>query len=219
MRWIYTLPLSLCMFVAVPALAQEQAPSATEPVKTQRVFEITRDGNKIGTDIIEIDKVGDTTTLKSKTHISVKVAFIEAYHFDHSHTEVWTKGHFVSYKGHTDDNGTKYEVFAKVAGTKFDVTVNGEKSELPEVVLPATLWNAGFVDATQLLDTDKGKVMSVAVKDMGDDTIDMSGTEVHAHHYSITGDFNRDVWLEDGVPVRIKLYGSDHSLIISDLQR
>ena len=43
--------------------------------------------------------------------------------------------------------------------------------------------------------------------------------QVQAHHYKMTGDFARDVWLVNDMPVRIKLRGSDHSLIVSDLRQ
>lgn len=228
MRNVVLLPLSLCMMFGLPALAQEPvAPKTTAtkttttktaPTKTHHVFDITRDGNKIGTDVVEVTKSGDTTVIKSTTHIEVTVAFIKAYAFDHTAVETWSKGHFVSYKAHTDDNGTKYELSAKTAGEKLELTVNGEHSEVPQIVLPASLWNKDFVSSTQLIDTDKGKIMSVNVQDVGDESIDMDGTQVQAHHYKITGDFVRDVWLQDGVPVRISLHGSDHSLIVSDMR-
>jgi hypothetical protein len=242
MRRVILLPFSFCMLFGVPALAQEPAapshaghsghagatsshvgamPShaVAAPTTTEHVFDITRDGNKIGTDTIDVTKAGDTTTIQSTTHIEVTVAFIKAYSFDHVATEKWAKGHFVSYKAHTNDNGKKYDLLAKVVGQKTDLTVNGEETELPQVVLPASLWNQDFVNATQLIDTDKGKVMSVAVQDVGDEAIEIDGTQVQAHHYKITGDFERDVWVADGVPVRISLHGSDHSLIVSNMRQ
>lgn len=244
MRSVILLPLSFCMMFGLPALAQEPAAPShagakpshagashaggthaasthaeAAPTTTQRVFDITRDGNKIGTDTIEITKTGDTTTVHSTTHIEVTVAFIKAYSFDHVATEKWSKGHFVSYKATTDDNGKKYDVLAKVVGQKVDLTVNGETTELPQIVIPASLWNTGFTTSTQLIDTDKGKVMTVSVEDVGDESIEVAGTQIQAHHYKIGGDFVRDVWLQDGVPVRISLHGSDHSLIVSDMEQ
>jgi hypothetical protein len=241
MRRVILLPLSFCMSFGLPALAQEPAApthaghsghagamshagattshAVAAPTTTEHVFDITREGNKIGTDTVEVTKAGDTTTIQSTTHIEVTVAFIKAYSFDHVATEKWAKGHFVSYKAHTNDNGKKYDLFAKSTGEKTELTVNGEKTEVPQVVMPASLWNKDFVTATQLIDTDKGKLMSIAVQDVGDESIEIGGTQVQAHHYKITGDFVRDVWVANGVPVRISLHGSDHSLIVSDMRQ
>ncbi len=211
---IFTLLLSLFILVVAPALAQEPV----DATKIRRVFDVTRDGNKIGTTIIDIDKAGDTTTVKFTTHISVVVLFVEAYRYEASSTEFWKAGHFVSYKSRTNDNGTKHSVSAMAVADKFSMTVDGVGRDLPQIILPATLWNKDFVDATQLFDSEKGAILSINVKDLGDEVIQLNGANINAHHYKITGDFPRDIWLDGDVPVRIKLLGSDHSTILSDLR-
>lgn len=233
---LFILLLSFFLGALVPALAQAPVKStktqaskipsskasklaaAVPPTKIKHVFDILRDGNKIGTDVLEIEKDGDKTVAKISTHISVTAAFLELYHFDHSAVETWNAGRFVSYKAHTNDNGTKYVVSAVASDGKTDLTVNGEETKIAQVVLPASLWNADFINSTQLIDADKGKVLSIQVSDLGDDVIEVNGAETHAHHYKITGDFPREVWLVNDEPVRIKLWGSDHSLIVSDLK-
>jgi hypothetical protein len=204
-----------CVALIVPALAQEPV----ESNKARRVFDITRNGDKIGTETIETEKNGDITTVKMATRLAVTAAFIELYHFEHTAVETWTAGHFTSYKAHTNANGSKYTISAVAAGGKLNLTVNGQQSELNSIILPTTLWNKDFVDATQMFDADKGMLVSVKVDDLGDEAIELNGAEVQTHHYKITGDFARDVWLQDGLPVRIQLFGSDRSLIVSDLKQ
>jgi len=203
----------------VLGIAPVLAKDAAEPTTTQRIFDITRDGTKIGTNIIDIEKNGETTTVKTTNHISVVVMFFEAYHLDAKAVETWTKGRFVSYKSSGDDNGTKHNLTAAVDKHKLVMTFDGKRRTLPRLILPGTLWNKDFVKATELFDPEKGKILSINVKDLGDDTIEMDGAAVHAHHYKITGDLARDIWFEGNVPVRVKLYGPDHSLILSDLRR
>lgn len=213
LRTLILLLSFVCGLIA-PAVAQ----TPVESDKIHRVFDIMRNGDKIGTEVIEAEKDGDTTTVKFSTRISVTAAFIELYHFEHSGTETWKRGRFASYKAKTNANGDKYTISAQSADGKFDLTVNGQQNELPQIVLPTTLWNKDFVDATQMFDADKGMLVSVKVNDLGDEAIELNGAEVHAHHYQITGDFARDVWLENDIPVRIQLLGSDKSTIISDLR-
>lgn len=220
---IFTLILGIFLLGIVPALAKqklpEPAPAPAEPTPPiHRVFNITRDGTKIGTDVIDIEKEGTTTTVNFTTHISVVVMFVEAYRLNHTAVETWSDGNFVSYNSQTNDNGTKRSVSATVADNKFDLTVDGKDSPLPQIVLPGTLWNTDFVGATELFDPDKGTMLSVEVKDLGDQAIRLHGVIVHAHHYKITGDYPRDIWAVGDVPVRIKLLGSDGSKIVSDLQ-
>lgn len=216
LKFVALLSAASALFVG-PALAQE--PVAPNPNTVSYVFDITRDGDKIGVDTLDITKDGDTTTVKIGTHISVTAAFIEVYHFEHSGIETWSGDHFVSYKAKTNANGSKYNISAVAeADGKMNLTVNGETTELPQIVLPATFWNSDFVNAAQVIDADKGGIMSVKVADLGDESIEMNGAEIQARHYQMTGQLVRDVWIVNNMPVRIQLRGSDNSLIVSDLR-
>lgn len=196
-----------------PAASAEPAAPATE----DRVFDITRDGNKIGSETITFEKDGDTTIVKFKTHVSVVVMFIEAYRYAHSAVETWTGGKFVSYKAVTDDNGKHYNMVALAKDDQILLNVNGTHSKLPGNLVFATLWSTDFVNQTDLLHPDTGIQLSVKVKDLGDEQIDYRGQQIKAHHYEISGDYDRDVWFDADKVVRIQFFGSDHSTITSEL--
>ncbi|MGH6818433.1 MAG: DUF6134 family protein [Methylovirgula sp.] len=181
-------------------------------------FDILRDGSKIGTEIVEIDRAGDTTNVKFTTHISVVVMFIQAYHFEHSATETWTGGKFVSYKAYTDDNGTKHNVSAVADNDKIELDVDGTHSEAAPDLVPASWWNKDFVNRTDMLDTETGQPVSIKVADLGDQSLVQNGATIQAHHYKITGALHRDLWFDGDTLVRIQLVGSDHSTITSDLR-
>jgi Domain of unknown function (DUF6134) len=210
------LPLS---FLAHSSRADTTAPadSAAAPTTEERVFDVTRDGNKIGVETIKIEKSGDTTTVKFKTHISVVVMFIQAYHFAHSAVETWTGGKFVSYKAVTDDNGKPFDVKAVAKDDGVMLDVNGTETKLPGSVVVASFWNKAFVDQTLLVHPDSGAQLNVKVKDIGEEQIDLHGNQIKAEHYQISGDIDRDIWFEGDKLVRFKLLGSDHSTIMSEL--
>ncbi len=210
------LPLS---FLAHSSQADTAAPadSSAAPATEERVFDITRDGNKIGVETMTIEKSGDTTTVKFKTHISVVVMFIQAYRFVHSAVETWTAGKFVSYKAVTDDNGKHFNIAAIAKDDAVMLEVNGEQSKLPGNAVFASLWSRDFVDQTLLLHPDSGAQLQVKVKDLGEEQIDFHGDQIKAEHYEISGDFDRDVWFEGDKLLRMKLLGSDHSTIMSEL--
>jgi hypothetical protein len=207
-------------FAEAPIVAETSPAGAAAAVTTEnRVFDIFRDGNKIGTETIEIEKDGDTTNVKFTTHISVVVMFIQAYRFDHSATETWTGGQFVSYNSLTDDNGTKHSVMAVAKPDKLEFEIDGTRSEAAPDLIPASLWSKDFIDRTNLFDSDTGKQLSIKVTDLGVGPLLQQGTTIQAHHYKISGDLDRDLWFDGDTLVRIKLLGSDHSTIISDLIR
>jgi hypothetical protein len=178
---------------------------------------VTRDGNKIGAETVTIEKDGDTTTVKFKTHISVVVMFIQAYHFAHSAVETWTGGKFASYKAVTDDNGKHFKVEAVAKDDSVMLDVNGEETKLPGNTVIASLWSKAFVDQTMMIHPDSGAQLQVKVKDLGEENIDFHGSQIKAEHYHIAGDFERDVWFEGDELVRFKLIASDHSTIMSEL--
>ncbi len=212
------LPLS---FLAHSSRADTIAPAeqgdAAAPVTEERVFDITRDGNKIGFETITIEKNGDTMTVKFKTHISVVVMFIQAYHFAHSAVETWTGGKFVSYKAVTDDNGKQFDVKAVATDDGISLDVNGTQTKLPSTAVIASFWSRAFVDQTLLVHPDSGVQLQVKVKDLGEEQIDWHGSQIKAEHFQISGDLERDIWFEGDKLVRFKLLGSDNSTIMSEL--
>jgi Family of unknown function (DUF6134) len=203
--------------LAISPVAAEPVPSLT-PVSDTHFFDILRDGSKIGTETVEIDKTGDTTNVKFTTHISVVVMFIQAYHFEHSATETWTGGKFVSYKSYTDDNGTKHNVSAVANNDKLELDVDGTHSEAAPDLVPASWWNKDFVNRTDMLDAETGRPVSIKVADLGDEPLVQNGATIQAHHYKVSGDLHRDLWFDGDTLVRIQLTGSDHSTIVSDLR-
>ncbi|MGC2222193.1 MAG: DUF6134 family protein [Methylocella sp.] len=96
--------LTLLALPVVPAGADSPA-AAT---KIHWVFDIVRGNDKIGTDTIDIERQNDTTTVKIKKDVSVKVIFIEAYRYEHSCNETWKNGQLIAFKSRTNDNGTKH---------------------------------------------------------------------------------------------------------------
>ncbi len=205
------------------ALPHVDVPPA--PSKFHEVFEIDREGSKIGATTIDISHQNDVTTVKVGTSISVKVMFIEAYRYEHSAAETWKGGQLVSYKAQTDDNGTKHaiDVGPATAPDKLTLTVDGKRSEVSKAIAPASLWSKeAIIGRTDLFKPDSGKRLSIAVKDLGEEAMVVRGVKRQTHHFRISdktpGEFDRDVWYDGDHLVRMKLLGSDNSTIISDLR-
>src|ERR1700730_17335259 len=107
------------------AIMPASANNPIAPLKIHKVFDVFRGSDKIGTDTIDIERQNDTTKVKIKTDISVKIMFVEAYRYEHSCNEVWKNGQLVTFKSHTDDNGTKHAVEVTVANDKLNMEVDG----------------------------------------------------------------------------------------------
>ncbi len=212
------LSLTLLLLPVVPAGA-DNPPAAT---KIHKVFDIVRGSDKIGTDTVDIEHQNDTTTIKVKTDVSVKVMFIEAYRYEHSGDETWKNGHLVAFKSRTNDNGTKHSIDVKVAPDKLSMEADGKHSELPKTATPASLWNIDVIHQTETFDPDTGKRLAMKVTDLGEETLTLHGEQHQTHHFKIAdtleGEFARELWYDGDALVRTKIIGSDNSVIITDLR-
>ena len=195
---------TIALFLTLLALsiAPAGADKAVASAKIHKVFDLVRGGDKIGTDTIDIERQNDTTTVKIKTDVSVKVMFIEAYRYEHSCNETWKNGQLIAFKSRTNDNGTQHSI---------DVTA-----------APASLWGKDAIHQLDAFDPDTGKPLSIEVTDLGNEALTIHGVTHQTQHYKIadtlSGDFAREVWFDGDVLVRTKIVGSDNSVILSDLR-
>jgi hypothetical protein len=206
--------------LTITPVGADNPPAAT---KVHRVFDIIREGTKIGTEAVDIEHRNDTTTVKIKTDVSVTVMFIEAYRYESSRKEIWKNGQLVTYKSRTNDNGTKHAIDVTAAPDKLSMEADGKHSDLPKTAGPASLWGKNLlIHRVDAFEPDTGKRLAIKVTDVGDETLTLNGVTHKAHHYKISdtlrGEFVRDVWFDGDVLVRFKITGSDKSVIISDLR-
>jgi hypothetical protein len=210
--------LTLLALSMVPAGADKAVASA----KIHKVFDLVRGGDKIGTDTIDIERQNDTTTVKIKTDVSVKVMFIEAYRYEHSCNETWKNGQLIAFKSRTNDNGTKHSIDVTAAPDKLSMDADGKHSDLPKTAAPESLWGKDAIHQLDVFDPDTGKPMSIEVTDLGSEALTIHGVTHQTQHYKIadtlSGDFAREVWFDGDVLVRTKIVGSDNSVILSDLR-
>ncbi len=210
----------------VTLLTLSMAPAGTDQAaaatKIHKIFDIVRGGDTIGTDTIDIERQNDTTTVKIKTNLSVKVMFVEAYRYEHSCNETWKNGQLIAFKSRTNDNGTKHSIDVTATQDKLSMDADGKHSDLPKTAAPASLWSKDAIHQFDAFDPDTGKRLSIEVTDLGNEDLTFHGVTHQAQHYKIAdtlgGDFAREVWFDGDVLVRTKIVGSDNSVILSDLR-
>jgi hypothetical protein len=185
-------------------------PAAAETTR----FVVTRDGDRIGTSTIEIDRSGDDVTVRTATDLTVNVLFLTAYRFKQMTTERWSNGHLVNLNATTDNNGTRHKVAVRSSGDQLQLAVDGKTSRLDNEIVPSTLWNPEFLRHSVMLDVGDGTVMPVSVIDNGADTLSLDGNEVQAHHYTLKARYSEGVWYDaQGRLVRVRVIGPDGSII------
>lgn len=203
---------------ATQAGAEETDGSTPGTAHIRRVFDISREGSKIGTDTFDILRKGDVVTVKAKTHIQVKIAFITAYRYDHAETGVWKGSQLVSFNATTDDNGKPHVVKASASGNKVALSADGAASAEPRSVQPASLWGAEISRQGEIFDPADGKRMNIQVEDLGKETLRLHGVPRELQHIRFSGEFARDLWFDQDGLVKMSMLGSDNSKIVSELR-
>jgi hypothetical protein len=178
-------------------------------------YAVTRNGDRIGTTSVRLQRDGRNLVADIATQVQVKFASVTVYRFEQRETERWTDGTLAALQAVTDDNGTVHRVSAARNGDRLSVNANGKVSEVDATIVPASLWNAQLVQKTMALNSRDGSVMPISVIDHGKEQLVLQGRPLTAHHYSIKTNVPQDVWYgEDYRLLKVELRGSDGSKIL-----
>jgi hypothetical protein len=203
---------------AVLALAP-QTSLADDHESEKLVYKVFRKGDNIGRHEVEFEREENgTLKVEIDTDVKVKLAFVTVYRFDHEGEEIWRDGKLIGYGSKTNDDGKKK--FLQLSGNAQSVTAEGSagRFEVPQPVMPASLWNLATVEQTQVMNTLDGHMMAVSVARVGEETVRAGGQDVQAVHYVMTGELEREMWYADQRLVHLRFKGSDGSTIDYELQ-
>lgn len=176
-------------------------------------FTVVRDGTDIGTHRLTFRQNGNRIEMDIATRIAVKIAFVTVYRFEHDGHEVWENGKLVEMRTKTHDDGTDHMLqVVRGADGNYQVTADGKSFSADGSLVPASLWNPEFIRTGKLMNSILGTPLKIAVAYKGEEQVDVHGRKVKAKHYSMTGDFARELWYDDHwVLVHMELKGKDGS--------
>ncbi|MEQ8967293.1 MAG: DUF6134 family protein [Azospirillaceae bacterium] len=160
-------------------------------------FDIRRGDSVIGAHTLRFSGDASRLTVDIAIDIEVKAAFITVYRYTHRNTETWADGRLQAIQTRTDDNGDTLSVSGRATADGFRVEGSQGTVAAPADILPTSYWNIGTVEATRLLDTQKGTIREVSIAPAGRETVTAAGRQVQATRYAVTGDLTLDVWYSD----------------------
>ena len=165
-----------------------------QPIPDQIAFDILRQGDSIGRHAISFQSDGETVDVKVAIDIEIKFAFFTIFAYRHRNHEVWRRGRLVSLRTETDDDGELFRV--KVDASPAGLQVEGSSGSYlaPDTVIPTSYWNVQTIHQTQLLDTQRGRLLAVQIVRRGKERL---GPALTARRYSMSGDLNLDIWYSD----------------------
>ncbi len=180
-----------------------------------RRFAITRNGDQIGTHVLEVNRNGQEILVAVDTNLTVKVLFITAYHLQMTASERWVNGRLVALNSTSNNNGTRHFISAAATGSSLEVKVDGKATVIDANIMTASFWNAELLGRPIMLDAQNGLIMPVSVRDDGEEDLMINARTVKAHHYTIKSKYSQEVWYDDQAGlVQARLVASDGSVIM-----
>jgi hypothetical protein len=176
-------------------ISQEAArtPAWQAPLDSM-VFDVLRDGEKIGEHRVDFERSADTLKVSVATEMEVSFAFLTLFRYQHQRVERWRGGELESLAGMTNENGREYEVsFVRKDGF-FSRIVNGSEEEFREPLTVDSLWSKDRLAGGKLFSTARGESYRVRSDPMGWETIQAKGGRVEAEHVKLSGGVERDLW-------------------------
>jgi Family of unknown function (DUF6134) len=184
--------------------------SGTHALPETRRFEITRNGEPIGTHVIGVTAAEMSfsflwsPTLRSKFYSSRPIVCRSR-----------ANGRLLALNSTSNNNGTRHVVSAAARGSKLEVTVDGKDSIFVDPnVMPNSFWNAEFLRRPIMLDAQDGQVMPVSVRDVGEEDLTINASVIRARRYTVTSRYSQDVWYDDQALVQAQLVARDGSVIM-----
>ncbi|GAB4236542.1 MAG: hypothetical protein Tsb0032_41540 [Kiloniellaceae bacterium] len=181
---------------AAPLSAQQAAlpPAPEQTLQEPLVFDVLRDGEKIGEHRIDFERQDDTLKVSVATAMEVSFAFVTLFHYEHKRVERWRGGELQSLAGMTNDDGEEFEVSIVRKAGFYSRTVNGREEEIREPLAVDSLWSRDRLTGGKLFSSESGRAYRVRSDLLGWETIQAGGEAVEAEHVKLSGEVDRDLW-------------------------
>lgn len=182
----------LTFLLVAPSLGAgaAQPDSAPDPALAPAfAFRVERGGTPIGTHQIRFSQDGDALHVDIDIQLEVRFGPITLFRYEHHNREVWRSGRLVSLDTETNDDGRRYRVSARASDAGLEVTSSaGGTFTAPADIIPTSYWNPATVSQTRLLDTQRGRIIDVAVTPVAPREVLVDGGTVTAQEYEMSGD-------------------------------
>jgi hypothetical protein len=128
-------------------------------------------------------------------------------------------GKLMSLTSEADDDGTDRKVSLRLQGDLLKGDYNGNDRAIDPKLITSLFWQKPPMGETQLIDTLRGKVRDVNVKEIGTETLTLPVGRIQTTHYQLTGEWKRDLWYDaNGILVAGQLL-KDGATIRQELQQ
>jgi hypothetical protein len=151
----------------------------------------------IGTYTNTVDRLGDTTVVRTELHIAVRLLGIVFYRQEAERTERWRGQRLIAFDGTTVTNGASLKVHGRARGSVFVVTTPSGTVDAPANVHPSNPWSPMVLDTDVMMSTKNGRVQPARVSGGQIEPVSLPGGTRQLRQYEIVTDKHQFVWLDD----------------------
>ncbi|MGI9263497.1 MAG: DUF6134 family protein [Gammaproteobacteria bacterium] len=175
--------------------AAMQTASALDSNSREWRFRVLLDDAEIGYHTFRLSEDDGQQIVDSEASFRVRVLFIPAYRYDHVNQELWRKDCLVGINAETRVNGDSQTVTGLYREDGFVLREQAGDRELDSCVMSFAYWNPAFLGQSRLLNSQTGDYMTVDIQSVGEELINIRGSDIMATRYSLSADsLNMDLW-------------------------
>lgn len=172
----------------LPALCLALLAGTAHAANGSWTFRVLLGESDIGEHRFTLIEQGEQRSMRIDAAFTVKLLGLTVYRYRHQATEQWAGDCLTGLTAETDDNGTALKVTAKPAAERMLAVESPQgEAQLGPCVMSFAYWNPAMVKQTTLLNAQSGKLETVRIKALGDESLNVRGQDMPARHYSIEG--------------------------------
>lgn len=196
---------------ACPAGPGPKANAVTANYAQAIHFDVYRNDQLVGRHDTRFAAEDGALVVRSTLELSIKVLFIEAYHYRYDAIEHWCDDHLVKLDATVDDGGKLSEVHATPKDDALLLTAVDGNSRAPAGSFSTNHWHPGVLDTSVVINTLTGHLNRVQLVAC---TASTPNGEAGNRCVDYTGDLQARVWYDpDGRWRGLAFAGSDGSAI------
>ena len=197
-RSLLSVAVGGAVFVYGLRSSRAETPLSPPATPTKLGFRIVRQKSPVGYHRIAIAPNGDSFVVTTSIRITVKVAFVTAFKFEHDCSEVWTSGRLQSLDASTNNDGDKLRVSGKATNNGVEMKgPSGPFTAPGDALTTSCLWSPAILAQSQIIDTQNGGMIGLVAKGLGADKVKISNATLTAERYDlITPYLNGNLWYD-----------------------
>jgi hypothetical protein len=160
-------------------------------------FQVSRKGDPMGSHVLTFATQGNQTTVQVAIDLKVTIALIPVFRYTHRNRELWRDGRLVEIETTTDEDGDKLFARGRAQADGFAVEGSAGKRVFPADVMTTSWWNPEVVKRREILNTQDGAALPVAVTPRGSERIPTAAGEIAAERFDVAGEVPLELWFDD----------------------